>query len=124
MKFNLILISSISMILIDSIYLSLIGKSTFDDTVKEIQGTSIKINLIPAIITYIFMIILLNYFIISQKKSPIDAFILGLCTYGIFDFTNMTIFKNYSIKTGVIDTIWGAILFYIVTAITYKIEEL
>jgi uncharacterized membrane protein len=35
----------------------------------------------------------------------------------------MAIFKNYNLKTAIIDTLWGAILFYTVTVITYKIKR-
>ena len=34
-------------------------------------------------------------FIILERKSPNDAFLLGFCIYGIFDFTNIaSVIKN------------------------------
>ena len=120
---NSFIVSSVLMIIIDTVYLYFIGKSVFDKTVAAIQNSSLVVNIAPAIFTYILMAILLNYFIISVNKSAFDAFILGFCAYGIFDFTNMAIFKKYNLKTAITDTLWGAILFFSVTTITYYLKK-
>ena len=120
---NSFIVSSILLVLIDSIYLYFIGKPVFDKTVAAIQNSSLVVNIAPAVFTYILMAILLNYFIISVNKSAFDAFILGFCTYGIFDFTNMAIFKKYNLRTAITDTLWGAILFFSVTTITYYLKS-
>ena len=120
---NSFIVSSIILVLIDLIYLYFAGKPVFDKTVAAIQNSSLVVNIAPAIFTYILMVVLLNYFIISVNKSAFDAFILGFCTYGIFDFTNMAIFKKYNLKTAITDTLWGAILFFSVTTITYYLKK-
>jgi uncharacterized membrane protein len=120
---NSFIVSSVLLILIDSIYLFFIGKPVFDKTVAAIQNSPLVVNIAPAIFTYILMAILLNYFIISVKKPAFDAFILGFCAYGIFDFTNLAIFKKYTLKAAIIDTLWGAILFFVVTTITYALKK-
>ena len=120
---NSFIVSSVLLVLVDSIYLYFIGKPVFDKTVAAIQNSALVVNMPPAIFTYILMAILLNYFIISVNKSPFDAFILGFCTYGIFDFTNMAIFKKYNLRTAITDTLWGAILFFTVTSITYYVKK-
>lgn len=120
---NSFIVSSLLLVLVDSVYLYFIGKPVFDKTVMAIQNSALSVNLAPAVFTYILMAILLNYFIISVNKSPFDAFILGFCAYGIFDFTNMAIFKKYNLRTAIMDTLWGAILFFSVTSITYYIKK-
>ena len=121
---NLFIISSILLVLVDSVYLFFIGKPLFDKTVSAIQNSKLVVNIPPAIFTYILMAVILNYFIISANKPAFDAFILGFCVYGIFDFTNMAIFKKYNLKTAISDTLWGAILFFIVTNITYSLKKM
>ena len=66
MKYSLI-ISSILLVLIDLVYLSIIGKPVFEKTVSAIQGTKLVVNIPPAIFTYILMAFILNYFIISAN---------------------------------------------------------
>jgi uncharacterized membrane protein len=121
---NTFIVSSILLVLVDAVYLYFIGKPVFEKVVFAIQKTKLDAKMPPAIFTYVLMAVILNYFIISVNKSPFDAFILGFCTYGIFDFTNLAIFKNYNFKTAIIDTLWGAILFFIVTFLTYKLKKM
>ena len=115
------IISSALLVAIDAIYLYLVGKPVFEKAVFAIQKSPLVAKMPPAVFTYVLMAVILNYFIISVNKTPFDAFILGFCTYGIFDFTNLAIFKNYNFKTAIIDTLWGAILFFVTT--TYNNEH-
>jgi uncharacterized membrane protein len=119
----LFLISAILFVSIDSIYLSFI-KDYFNQQVKIIQGHHIRFNMTAAIITYIFLIYGLDYFIISKKKSVLNAFIFGLVMYGVYEFTNLTIFSDWHWKTAFIDTLWGGILFSTTTFATYQVEKL
>jgi uncharacterized membrane protein len=121
---NTFIVSSVLLVLVDAVYLYFIGKPVFEKVVFAIQKTPLVAKMPPAVFTYVLMAVILNYFIISVNKSPFDAFILGFCTYGIFDFTNLAIFKNYNFKTAIIDTLWGAILFFIVTFLTYKLKKM
>jgi uncharacterized membrane protein len=104
--------------IIDSIYLYL-TKSLFEKMVLQIQNSDMQIRLNSAIIVYILLTIGLYYFIIKEKKSPYEAALLGLIIYGVFDFTNYAIFKNYDIYIGLLDTIWGSILCGLTTYIYY-----
>ena len=74
-------------------------------------------------VTYIFLIYGLHYFIISKHASIKDAFILGLVIYAVYEFTNYSIFKNWSIKTVCMDTLWGGILFSLTTFLTYQFQK-
>jgi uncharacterized membrane protein len=114
------LYSAILFVLIDAIYLNLI-KGYFFNQVKKIQGGTLKLNITAAIICYIFLITGLNYFIIGQKRSPKDAFLLGLVIYGVYETTNWAIFTNWSVLTVLMDTLWGGILFGLTTWIIQKI---
>ena len=115
------IIPAFSMLALDSVYLSTIGGPLFSTMVKGIQNKEMKLNMYGAIGSYILLILVLYKFIIMERRSLTDAFILGLCVYGVFDFTNIAIFHNYKLLPALIDTVWGGILFYSVTWITYKL---
>jgi uncharacterized membrane protein len=115
------IIPAFTMLSLDSVYLSNIGGPMFNKMVKKIQKDDMKLNVYGAIGAYILMILAIYKFIIKERKPPMDAFILGLCIYGVFDFTNYAIFKNYNMFIGGLDMLWGGILYYIVTWITYKL---
>ena len=111
-----LLISAIIFITLDSFYLNYM-KGYFEKQVQDVQGSPLKINFLGAALCYLFLIIGINYFIIKPKKSVQDAFLLGLVIYGVYETTNYAIFKNWSILTLFIDTLWGASLFALTTYI-------
>ena len=122
-NFKQIFISAIIIIFIDSLYLTLIGGPIFSNTVRRIQNDDMNINVLGAILSYLLIILSINKFILLEDKVPSEAFVLGFCIYGIFDFTNLAIFKKYDFSTAIVDMIWGGILFYVTTLLTYKITK-
>jgi uncharacterized membrane protein len=117
------LLSAIVLITIDFIYLQSI-KSYFQKQVQSVQGSAMQINYLGAAICYIFLIVGINYFIIKPNRSVKDAFLLGLVIYGVYETTNYALFKNWSIITVIIDTLWGGILFAITTYIVNMLRGL
>jgi uncharacterized membrane protein len=93
----------------------------FKRQVMAVQGSPLQLNLVGAALCYVFIIFGLNYFIIKNKKSVKDAFLLGIVVYAIFELTNLALFKNWHILSVLIDTLWGGVLFGLTTAIVYKL---
>jgi len=116
----LLLVSAIVFILIDFIYLNVM-KSYFDNQIKSIQGSPIKMNYLGAALCYIFLIAGINYFIIKPRKSVNDAFLLGIVIYGVYETTSYALLKDWSILTVIIDILWGGLLF---AATTYIVNLL
>ena len=106
----LFLISAILIITIDYIYLNSI-RDFFSRQIQDVQGSKMKLNYLGAALCYLFLITGINYFIIKPRKSVSDAFLLGIVIYGVYETTNYALFKNWSIWTVIIDTLWGGILF-------------
>jgi uncharacterized membrane protein len=103
-------------LLLDFLYISLIYNK-FNNLITDIQGSPIKLNMYSAILCYSCIIFMLYYFIINEKKSVVDAVILGLCTYGIYEFTNMSIINKWDINIALTDTLWGGLLYGLTTYI-------
>ena len=112
-----ILVTSITLVSIDSIYLQLI-KTFFANQIKLVQQTPLKMNFIATILSYILLAFGLYYFIIKPNRSVQEAFLLGLIIYGVFETTNKALFNNWSWLTVFIDTLWGGILFGLTTFLT------
>ena len=93
----------------------------FNKQVKVIQGSDISLRYVPAILAYLFMGIGFKKFIIDNNQSSEMAFLLGLIIYGIYESTNMAIFDKWTIKSFIIDTLWGGILFYLTSKLHKKI---
>ena len=98
-------------------------KDYFNHEIIKVQGHSItKLNYTAAISSYLSIVFLLYWFVIRDKKSIEEAFILGHLTYGIYEYTNLAIFQNWSTATSVIDNIWGGILFMISAFVYYYFD--
>lgn len=116
-----ILLSILFLISIDSIYLYFI-KNLFAQNILTIQSSPLQINIFGVILCYIFLVFGLNYFILNTNKSVLDAFILGLIIYGVFESTNLALFKKWHLSIVVLDTLWGGILFALTTYIIKNIN--
>jgi uncharacterized membrane protein len=117
------LISAIIFVVTDFIYLNII-KNYFFKQIKSVQGIEPKVNVLGVVICYIFLIVGINYFIIKPRKSVKEAFLLGLVIYGVYETTNYALFKNWSIITVFIDTLWGGVLFALTTYIVNLLRML
>jgi uncharacterized membrane protein len=117
------LTSSAILLTVDIIYLYNVGMTTFQKNVQVIQGSPLELNIYGALLSYVCVIGVLYYFIISQHKSILDAFLLGIFLYGTFDMTNLAMFKKYAWKTAITDTLWGGTLFAITTWATYALID-
>ena len=53
-------------------------------------------------------------YLATLPKSAMEAFLLGLCVYAVYDFTNYATFAKYRLEFGVLDSLWGGVLFSIV----------
>ena len=88
--------------------------------VQRIQGSELQVNLIGAVMAYILLATGIVFFVLPKidtrdtKTMIRDSFLygglFGIVLYGVFDFTNMAMFKNWSLNISVIDTIWGFLL--------------
>ena len=110
------LIATILFVVTDGIYLNLV-KSYFSDQIQKVQGSPVSLNIVGLVLCYVFLVSGLYYFIIKPKRSAMDAFLLGIVIYGVYETTNYATFKNWSAMTVVMDTLWGGALFAITTTL-------
>jgi len=129
MELNILLLS-ILLPLIDSLYLYNVGKPVFGKAIRNIQGTDMTINYTGVIGSYFFLILGLYFFIFrtldskkSWKSQIFKAFILGIVIYGVYEFTNMAIIEKWTMNLVIIDTIWGGLLFSIITYIALLMQQ-
>ena len=122
MNITQVIISGIIMLLLDSVYLS-IFKNFFSNIVYGIQHSKLKFKILGSVLCYIFLIFGLNYFIIDQKKSFLDAFLLGIVIYGVYETTTYALFDKWKLEAVVLDTLWGGILFATTYFLTLKIQK-
>jgi uncharacterized membrane protein len=78
--------------------------------IRSIQkGTDAVFRYESAIVVYLALA-----YLATLPNSATEAFLLGLCVYAVYDFTNYATFEKYHFGFGVIDSLWGGILFTLV----------
>ena len=94
------------MFLIDLPWLSVIG-GNYSAVVQAIQGgREVRMRPIAALVVYPAMA-----FLALKTTSLKDAFLTGAAVYAVYDFTVMSLFKEYPLYLALGDTAWGAFLF-------------
>jgi uncharacterized membrane protein len=98
-------------------------RSMFNKQIVAVQGSPVVMNVYAAILCYIALIFGIYYFIIREKKSILEAFLLGVVIYAVYETTTLALLKNWTYKTAIIDTTWGGVLFALTTFIVYALKK-
>jgi len=61
-------------------------------------------------------------YLLLQTQSTIQTFFVGLATYAVYDFTNLSTLTNYTVEFAIADSLWGGILFSIVRYVAIRLN--
>jgi uncharacterized membrane protein len=99
------ILTAIVIFLVDLLWLGTGGQYALK-VAENIQGSRITLNPYYAAVVYVFLA-----YMLMKTSSYLEAFLFGVCIYGVYDFTTLAIFKKYDYRFAVMDTLWGGILF-------------
>jgi len=118
-----IIILAVVFTLTDAVYLTS-AASHFDTVIRRVQGSPLQLDMVATVLCYVFLVGGLYWFIIRERRSWVDAAILGLVIYGVYETTTKATLRAWDWMTVLIDTVWGTVLFALSTIITYKIIQM
>ena len=102
----------------------------YNTLVKNIQNSPLIPNLKYASFAYLLMILGLILFVLPNikennlfKDSLIYGALFGFILYGVYNFTCLTIFTNWDIKTSIYDIFWGTIVYFIASYFAIKFSK-
>lgn len=114
--FVTIVLLMVLFLLLDMLYFTIIEKY-MKTVIQKIQKSPLQIKWISAATCYLFLAFALYWFIIREKRSTQDAFLLGILIYGIYESTNYALLDSWPIQLALLDTLWGGILMASVRAL-------
>lgn len=107
------------LVIIDLPMIMFINKKKYEDLFKGINGDASVSSLnkyLYGTLSY-FVLALGIYFFCVKQKSYLNAVILGLVVFGVYDFTNLASIAKADVGTGFMDIGWGMTLCLLVTVI-------
>ena len=127
---NKLIIYSVLLLVLDLIWLKGYMGNEYKKMIRKIQGSDMRVNTIYAILSYTLMIIGLNVFVIpniNKDKLLFDSlkygFLFGIILYGVYDFTIGAVLKDWNLNLAIVDVLWGGIVYFLATYLTFKILE-
>ena len=127
MNLRAVIVIVLCLAVFDGVWITM-NKSMYNTQYSGVQGSPMVINVLGAALSYAFIFASIVFIVIPQIKqtsgSLVDCArvggILGLCIYGIYNFTNMATFANYKMQAAVLDTLWGGALYTLIPYILIK----
>ena len=114
----LFLVTIISVFILDMIWLGLIAKNIYAQNIGMLlrkSGDAMAPIWWAAIVVYVCIALGILFFVLPKAQGDYflafsGGVVLGVVTYGIYDFTNYSILANWPWKITIIDFIWGMML--------------
>ncbi|MCB9090955.1 MAG: DUF2177 family protein [Halobacteriovoraceae bacterium] len=115
-------------LILDYLWLGLIANRYFRELLMPIarmDGEKISVHYPSAFIVYLLMglavelLIIKNSLVIDLKSAALLGAFLGLVIYGVYDFTNYALLKNYPVQMLYVDVLWGTFLMCAVSALSF-----
>lgn len=79
-----------------------------------VENGSIKVNLTAGLLAWASIVLLLLIFVVRYAKTPTEALLYGALfgwlLYAMYDLTNLTFLKNYSLSFTIVDICWWVFL--------------
>lgn len=77
----------------------------------RVKDGAFDLLLWPAFFVYVLLALGLSILVLPRASSVLSAFLLGAlfggCVYGVYDFTNLSTLKDFSLWMAVVDMAWG-----------------
>jgi uncharacterized membrane protein len=118
-----VMVAFFTFLIIDFFWIVFISKKFYFNELRHIaiiKKGSIKAKLFPVIVLYIIIAFGLVFFALTSAslvENILRGAFLGFVIYSVYDLTNYSILKNYSLKLTLIDLAWGTTLSGICSAI-------
>lgn len=121
MNFFLYFLTFVKFLILDYLYLGVFGgNQKYLKIHKRIQGKTVEPRWYSIITAYLILALGVYYFAVKPFENVvlsgtaiyiilITGAMFGFVSYGIYNFTNHSLFENYPLSIVIQDTLWGTI---------------
>ncbi|KTD27200.1 DUF2177 family protein [Legionella maceachernii] len=127
----LFLVTGLCAFVLDMLWLGLLAKNLYAENIGLLlrkSGAEMTPIWWSAAIVYICISLAILYFVLPSAQGNylqalMGGVMLGLVTYGIYDFTNYSILAHWTLKITLIDVIWGMVLCGVTSLLSFFIQN-
>lgn len=116
------LISLLSYLILDRFWFNF-SLPSYNKVIQNIQNQPMQFRPI-SLIAYLLLALGMTLFVLVPEKPVIYGAVYGLIVYGIFNMTNLTLFKDWTLNISVIDTLWGIFVSFLTAFISKLIIKM
>ena len=118
---KVLVLSVIFFLVLDALFIGALMKD-WQSLLLRVQGEKMEVRLASAVGAYVVMVLAWVYFVYRPylvhkniSTAVRTGAMLGFVIYGVFELTNFAIIKKWNMKFVLMDTIWGSLLYGLVT---------
>lgn len=93
---------------------------------QAINGKKFKVRIWAGLLVWFFLAVACSMLVQYSDLDNVGLFLYGMFVgfiiYGVYNFTNYATIQKYSIKTVAADTLWGTLVFAVVSIICNQIS--
>lgn len=123
-------VAAVSLIALDALWLGLLMNAFYKRQLAPLARMSDG-NFAPiwpaAAMVYVFLAVGVTVLVVGRARSPLDALalgaLLGLVTYGVYDFTNYSTLREWPLALVFVDVAWGGVLCGVTAWITATVTR-
>ncbi len=123
------LIAMVATLILDIVWIGFLSQGIYKEQLFAMLRLKADQNLDPilwpALMVYLLLPLGICAFVLP-KFGPEDSliviagwgFLFGLIVYGVYDFTNYSLLKDWTLKITLVDWVWGGVLCSAVSTLT------
>ena len=129
-----LLAGAVSMLALDIFWIGFLGSKIYQTELKNVaRYVNGKLDVVwyAAVIVYLAILFGLYYFVFPRVSGMNEAWrvfvtggLFGMTMYLVYDFTNLAVIKNWTLKVSIIDGIWGFVLCGTVTTVMWWVSKM
>ena len=109
---------------LDALWLGVVAKAFYQKQIGALMGQT---NTPAAALVYLLLVAGVVLFVLPHAKTAPQALLwgalFGLITYGIYDFTNLAILKNWPLAVSLADMAWGGVVCALASLAAFFIQK-
>lgn len=117
---------------VDMVWLGFIAKNLYDKEIGSLLRKSNDIltpNWPAAVMVYLAIVIGVIAFVLPKSQDQylnVVAYgaLFGFVLYGVYDFTNLSILRDWSLKITIIDVCWGMLLCSLTSTFSFYMNKI